>query len=236
MKSEERATYIEAMAALGDPLRRSLYDYVVAQSEPVSRGAAAAAVRVPKQVAAFHLERLLRDGLLEASFRRLGGRDGPGAGRPSKLYRRSAQQFLVSLPPRDYELAARLLVEAMTKSPTPGGLARVARNFGRSIGRHVREDAGPRSSRRRIRQRALQELADYGFEPAESKDGSIRLSNCPFDALSQQNRQLVCQMNLAMMEGFVAAIPSAELTPELDQRPNVCCVVFRPAGRQTRLP
>lgn len=231
MTTEERASHIDAIAALGDPLRRSFYEYVAGQSEPVSRERAAAAVGVSKHVAAFHLERLLRDGLLEASFRRLGGRNGPGAGRPSKLYRRSSRQFLLSLPPRDYELAARLLLEAMTTSPTLAGLAGVARTFGASLGQHVREDVGPRPSHRQIHHRVVQELVAYGFEPVESKDGSIRLRNCPFDRLSQQNPGLVCRMNMAMMEGFMAAIPNADLTPELDQQPNLCCVVFRPARR-----
>src|SRR5918911_20308 len=53
-----------------------------------------------RDLAAFHLDKLVEAGLLEASFRRLGERRGPGAGRPAKLYRRGAGEVAASLPPR----------------------------------------------------------------------------------------------------------------------------------------
>jgi predicted ArsR family transcriptional regulator len=199
----------------------------------VSRDEAAAAANVSRQLAVFHLERLLADGLLEVSFRRVSGRSGPGAGRPSKLYRRSSKQFAVSLPPRNYELAARLLVEALATSPSPTGLASVARDFGSSLGQRVREEVGPRASRRRTRTCAIEALSDHGFEPRESGGGDIRLGNCPFDGLSNQFPDLVCEMNLAMMQGFAQALPRAELSPALDPQPHQCCVVFRPGGERS---
>src|SRR5687767_10897672 len=63
--------------------------------------------------------------LLEASFRRLSGRGGPGAGRPSKLYRRAATQFQVSPPQRRYELAAHVLSRALARSDSEGAEAAV---------------------------------------------------------------------------------------------------------------
>jgi len=73
-------------------------------------------VGVDRSLAAFHLDKLVERGLLEATYRRLSGRTGPGSGRPSKLYRRSARQHELTLPPRRYELAARLLVEGVESS------------------------------------------------------------------------------------------------------------------------
>ena len=78
------------MGPLADPLRRSLYLFVAAQGHEVSRDEAAAGTGISRSVAAFHLDKLVDGGLLEASFRRLGGRTGSGAGRSSKLYRRSS--------------------------------------------------------------------------------------------------------------------------------------------------
>jgi predicted ArsR family transcriptional regulator len=49
---------VTAIAALGDPTRRALYRYIAAQSVPVGREDAAAAVGVPHHVARFHLDRL----------------------------------------------------------------------------------------------------------------------------------------------------------------------------------
>jgi len=48
-------------------------------------------------LAAFHLDKLLEQGLLDVEFRRISGRAGPGAGRPAKLYRLSARQLEVTL-------------------------------------------------------------------------------------------------------------------------------------------
>src|SRR5918998_3133060 len=90
---------VSAVAALDDPTRRRLYDYVVRQPVPVSRDDAVAVLGLPRTTAAFHLDRLVDEGLLEAVYQRRTGRTGPGAGRPAKLYRRSDQHVAVSLPP-----------------------------------------------------------------------------------------------------------------------------------------
>jgi predicted ArsR family transcriptional regulator len=79
------------IGALADETRRALYAYVVAQREPVGREQAANAVGVAVHSASFHLDRLVDEGLLDVEYRRLTGRTGPGAGRPSKLYLRSAR-------------------------------------------------------------------------------------------------------------------------------------------------
>ena len=51
-------------------------------------------VGVARHTAKFHLDRLVEEGLLDTEFRRLSGRQGPGAGRPTKLYRRSAREVV----------------------------------------------------------------------------------------------------------------------------------------------
>src|SRR6187549_3108307 len=110
-------TQLQSLAALDEPVRRKLYLYVAQRGEEVGRDEAAEVTGVSRALAAFHLDKLVEAGLLEPTFRRLSGRDGPGAGRPSKLYRRSAAQFDVSLPRRRYELAAHVLTRAMVKAP-----------------------------------------------------------------------------------------------------------------------
>ena len=61
---------VDAVAALADPVRRALYEHVAGSGGEVSRADAAAAVGVARTVAAFHLDRLAQEGLLEVTTRR----------------------------------------------------------------------------------------------------------------------------------------------------------------------
>src|SRR3954462_4172887 len=105
---------VAGIAALGEPVRRTLYGFVAAQPGPVNRDEAAAGAGVARHVAKFHLDKLVEDGLLDVTYARPAGRGGPGAGRRAKLSRRSPLELAVSLPPREYELAGRLLARAVT--------------------------------------------------------------------------------------------------------------------------
>lgn len=123
---------IDAVAALKDPVRRALFLYVDCAGDDVSRDEAAKAAGISRALAAFHLDKLVEEGLLDATFRRLNGKAGPGAGRPSKLYRRSERELSLTLPAREYELAARLLARAMESGADPrAALAGIARDAGR---------------------------------------------------------------------------------------------------------
>src|SRR6266550_1587883 len=120
------ATQIAGIAVLDDPLRRSLYLYIARQADAVSRDEAAKATGAARDNVAFHLDKLVDAGLLAASYRRLGGRTGPGAGRPSKVYRRSDRKLQVALPARRYELAAAVLAQALENPRAKGASASVA--------------------------------------------------------------------------------------------------------------
>ena len=212
MTEPESDTNLDVLSSLADPVRRSLYDFVASSHRAVSRDEAAEAVSVSRQVAAYHLDRLAGDGLLNFEFRRLTGREGPGAGRPAKLYRRSSGAYNVSLPPRRYELAARILLEALDASHLDAHvLAEVARRVGREIGREGLKEA----------------LEKTGYEPAV-ENGETRFRNCPFHLLRDQNREATCGLNLALVEGIVESSGAAEaavLAPE----DGYCCVRLAPA-------
>jgi predicted ArsR family transcriptional regulator len=218
---------IGAVAALKDPLRRTLFLYVDRASDDVSRDQAAAAAGISRALAAFHLDKLVEEGLLDTTFRRLNGKAGPGAGRPSKLYRRSERELSLTLPPREYELAARLLARAMESTGDPrAALPDVAYDAGRGIGQQARAAAGGRSREAGI-SGVTAELTAHGFEPY--RDGQrVYLRNCPFHALSRDHTQLVCGMNLALMEGLVEAASVSRLRARLDPAPGRCCVALGP--------
>lgn len=219
---------IAGVSSLAEPQRRALYRFVVNRGDAVSKDEAAAAMGVARSVAAFHLDRLVADGLLTTEFRRLTGRQGPGAGRPAKLYRRAEGELSVSLPPRQYDLAARLLAAAVdvathTGTPVDEVLIEVATERGRELGERAREVAGKRPSRRALVDAALAVLDEQGYEPRV--DGSeVLLANCPFHALVDERRDLVCGMNHNLLCGMAAAVGDDVLTARLEPSEGVCCV------------
>jgi predicted ArsR family transcriptional regulator len=230
MDFDERVTSI---AALGEPIRRDLYRYVASRPEPVSRDQAAAGVGVARHVAKFHLDKLVDDGLLVVDYARPSGRGGPGAGRPAKLYRRSPHELAVSLPERHYELAGHLLARAVTDAehdgaPVGDALRTAAHETGRTLGERARHRAGRRPSPSRLRAAVTEVLAESGYEPRDDESG-ITLANCPFHALAQDFTDLVCGMNLDLMDGLVEGVGTSALDPQLDPAPGRCCVRLRAA-------
>ncbi len=203
----ERENDLAVVASLAEPMRRSFYGFVSASSDPVSRDEAAEAFGVSRQVAAYHLDRLADDGLLDVEFRRLTGRVGPGAGRPSKLYRRSEMTYDVTIPPRRYELAARILLEAVGEGELDSSVINeVARRAGRGIGANGLATG----------------LARSGFE-ATVEGGETRFRNCPFHALRDQDLETTCAMNQALVEGMIEG-SGEDVVARLAPEDGYCCV------------
>lgn len=228
MASDDLEERIAGVASLAEPQRRALYQFVIDRGEAVGKDEAAAAMGVARSVAAFHLDRLVADGLLTTEFRRLSGRQGPGAGRPAKLYRRAEREMSVSLPARQYDLAARLLAAAVnasthTGTPVAKALTRVATARGRELGKRAREQAGKRPSRRALLDAALGVLDEQGYEPHKHGD-EIVLANCPFHALVEEQRELVCGMNRDLLDGMAAAVGDDVLAARLAPADGNCCV------------
>ena len=230
---------VASVALLGDPNRRRLYDLVAANPAPVGRDDAAAALGISRELAAFHLDRLVAGGLLGTEYRRRSGRTGPGAGRPAKLYRRAPVDIEVTLPSRRYERAATYFasaLDALGGGPAVDAVAETAREAGRRLGAQARHDAGARQSDRGTRTALLGVLTDAGFEPeADAETGYVRLRNCPYRSLSESHRDLTCGMNVAWAGGVVDGLGARRLDAELAPTPGYCCVVFRQErGRAAR--
>src|SRR6478735_7669977 len=138
---------IAAVASLADENRRQLFDFVAAAGTAVGRDDAAGALGLARSTASFHLDRLVRDGLLAVEFRKLGGKEGPGSGRPAKLYRAAVEEVSASVPERNYDIAAELLVSAIESATSDGGsprdaLLRAARARGQSAGESAARATG----------------------------------------------------------------------------------------------
>ena len=211
---------LASVSSLDDPVRRRLYEVVARRTEPVCRDEAAAAAGIGRALAVYHLDKLVESGLLTASYARPAGRSGPGAGRPAKLYARSDREFAVTVPPREYELAARLLaqvVESDDSGRSRAALLDAARHLGAELGGRFRT-AGADDLETM--------LARHGYEPRRDDAGTIRLRNCPFHQLAEQHRDIVCGMNLGLIEGLIEGLQVQEARPALDPSPGHCCVAI----------
>ncbi|MFD4048896.1 helix-turn-helix transcriptional regulator [Streptomyces sp. NPDC058611] len=241
---------IDAIAALQDPVRRRLYEYVAAQGREVGRNEAAEPVGVARTLAAHHPDRLTGAGLLESGSRRLTGGSGPGAGRPAKVYTRARTERAVSLPARDYRTAAGLLAEVVEEAGLDAGLGAAARRRGEALG-GAGAPCGGLSE-------AFEVLAARGYEPHwDTNDGAdgvtgaggaaeggaadrgpgaaarvVRMRNCPFHAVAERFPSLVCGMNLALLEGLLGQ--DGPVRVHLDPRPGECCVVVENSKSDNR--
>lgn len=230
MSTEDFDRRVSSIAALAEPVRRALYLYVVDQPAPVGREQAATAVGVAHHVAKFNLDKLEEEGLLEVEFARPPGRRGPGAGRPAKLYRRASREIEVSLPERRYDLAGQVMATAIAKSEQTAtsigeALAVAATDAGRALGQEVQAKAGARPSQATTLKAVSDVLTEHGYEPrADGK--TITLANCPFHSLAQNHTELVCGMNLDLMNGLLEGLSPRTLHAHLTPTPGMCCVTI----------
>lgn len=230
---------LDLLSVLADPVRRELYTRVAAPEREVSREEAARILGISRSLAAHHLDRLAEAGLLEFTFRRPPGKTGPGAGRPRKLYWRSAREVDLTFPPRRYELAAQLLAQATAAGgPThTAALDRAAEEWGRKLGAEARAafeenaagsanaDMGHDAGTARVAHAIMQALRATGFEPRR-EGNQILLENCPFTKLQMNAPTLTCGMNYALCRGLLEGLQAHDWTARLEPKPGRCCVVF----------
>jgi len=226
---------LTVLAALAEPLRRRIYQYAAGCPGGVTRDDAAVALGVARSVAAFHLDKLAAAGLLDVEHRRPPGRGGPGAGRPAKWYRRADREVSASVPDRRYLLAAEVLAEAVEAAaggvPLEDALCEAAAGCGRRLGAAIDSGSGvpagtPSGSAPGpgpALDRFTAVLADHGYQPRRDGD-VICLANCPFGALAAGHRELVCTMNLQLLQALADAAGLGPDAARLDPGPDRCCV------------
>ena len=235
---------IAAVASLGDENRRRLFDYVAASGGAVSRDDAAAALGLPRSTASFQLDRLVQDGLLAVEFRKLGSRGGPGSGRPAKLYLAAVREVAASVPERNYDLAAELLVAAIENSAVQGGSARdslvqAAYERGQAAAQDTLQ-AEPAEVPAAAGTAFTEFLSAEGYRPETDSDGGLTLMNCPFHRIAEGHAEVVCTMNGAFLAGAatgcgidparVQALAIDDLRTQGTAAPAQCCARIKPQG------
>jgi predicted ArsR family transcriptional regulator len=220
------------LSAFGEAQRRALYAVVARERRGISRDEAAAAVGISRPLAAYHLDRLVDDGLLEVRFERRTGRSGPGAGRPAKVYQRSAVAVELSVPTRDYRFIAELLANAVERAASgtaQSALKDVANEAGAlSVANVSTAESDNQIDGLTDLRRTLDER---GYEPYDN-DGELRLRNCPYYRLAEDHRDLVCTANLDFIGGMAEHLGLGEaIRMRLDPKPGECCVSIAQASR-----
>ena len=228
--STELEARIASVAALDQPLRRDLFRLLRSADGWTSRDEASEALGIARTVAAFHLDKLADAGVVEVQFQRLSGRTGPGAGRPSKLYRPSQDELSASIPDRRYDLAGSLLATAVaeaseTGAPVAACLHRTAHAAGLRLGAEARRSAGQLTRQADRREAVCDVLRQHGYEPTLGPRKEIVLTNCPFHRLAEEHRTLVCGMNLDLLDGLLEGMgPDLRLVARLQPESGTCCV------------
>lgn len=218
MTKNQEMTNEAIIKSLGDPVRRRLFDYVSHAGSPVGRDEAAQAAGTSRTLAAYHLDKLTDAGLLAVTYARIQGKTGPGAGRPAKLYELAQEEIALSVPPRNYRLLASLLASAADSDETGAvqqALLKAAHSEGKTLGARTQD--------------LMQLLDELGYSPVQEPDGSICMENCPFHMVAQHQTELVCSMNLQLIDGVLASCRCAAGAAQLQPREGKCCVVIHPA-------
>ena len=224
-----------AIALLADELRQRLYRFIAAQPSPVTRDQAAAAVGISRKLAAFHLDKLVSAGLLEAAAPDPASRR-PGPGRVPKAYRPAAAEVAISIPQRRYDLLGEVLAQAIAADGPASTVRHTAQQLARDRGQTLGEQV--RATRRLGRlgpERALtiigELLAACGYAPARTATPlQLALRNCPFQQLARRAPELVCGLNQDFVAGLLAGLRThgldAVLQPDAAADPRRCCVLL----------
>jgi predicted ArsR family transcriptional regulator len=227
---------ISTLAVLDDPSRSGMYAFIRRARHPVTRDEAAESVGISRKLAAFHLDKLVAAGLLTARYEFAGG--VRKVGRAPKVYEPSDVEVHVSIPPRQHDVLAEILVEAVLTEgageTARDAAVRVARDRGETSGTAERERTRPG---RLGAERALTLVAGiaerHGFEPARTAPTCLRLRNCPFHPLAARAPELVCAINHAFLGGLLAGLDAPAVEAVLDPRAGECCVELRAANQAT---
>ena len=215
---------LDSVGVLGDDSRWKLFSFIRRARRAVTREEAAETVGISRKLAAFHLDKMVAAGLLRARYEATG--DAPKVGRRPKVYEPVDSDIAVSIPGRQYQLLADLLLETVLNGSDdetgPDAAARTARERGLALGAAQPADAGARRGSAALPLCGAM-LEEHGYEPVAG-EAEVRLRNCPFHPLAAKAPDLVCGMNQAFLAGYLEGLQVADVQAVLDPTPGECCV------------
>src|ERR687887_1323458 len=195
---------MDRLDGISAPELRAALFYVRGSPGPVTADDAAVALGVHRSVARGRLERLHQTGLLQVEFSRRSGRNGPGAGRPAKLYSAAPEPEALEIPPRRFPALVSRLLDALPSDGREQALRRVGEKFGRDLARAA-------GLRRRARlehalERVCAAVRSLGFnavlDRVEGDTAVITTPTCPLRPLVTERPDVV-HIDRGMWAGLV---------------------------------
>lgn len=186
----------------GSPGRRlsasaaKVLDNLRAAQRPITMAVLATSTSLHPNTVREHLDTLVRSGLATRTPQRPRGR-----GRPAWIYEATTAVTEAS----EYAALAVVLSSTLARtSASPSGDAELA---GEGWGHDLARSRGaipttPESAR----DRALEVLDDFGFEPQQdaSAPSAVRLTRCPLLEAARSNPRIVCSVHLGMVRGVLS--------------------------------
>jgi predicted ArsR family transcriptional regulator len=221
---------VDAVAALADPVRRSLFELVRSMPGAVTREDAAGAVGISRKLAAFHLDKLVRVGLVAVdTATAAAGRVGR---RPREYRLAPSTDVQVSIPARKPQLLAELLLGAVTgQRPGEDGITaalRISRERGHEVGSAEREVRRPgRLGVERALSLISGLLLRLGYEPFRRNAHTVQFRTCPFHPLAAESPEVTCGMHHAYISGLLQGLGASSVEAVLAPGSGGCCVELR---------
>lgn len=213
-------TAVQQSGALDSPVRRALYDHLVAHPEGASAAQLAALLEQHITTTRFHIDRLIQAGLVSA-FNERGGT----AGRPTKRY----VAIEPSAGPTPYQLLAEVLTSAVDTeaSPEEAGFRWALTETSRGTTTPLPADSvGTWLGKVGVVVDMLDEWG-YGADIGVSSGGQqvdIGLNECPFRELAEAKPEVVCAVHRGLIRGALAAAgePSVKVSLDVFLTPDRC--------------
>ena len=208
---DKEGSYLSRLAdVFGDPTRRSIYRHLRTCEAPQSASEVAVVFGLHRTVARAHLEKLGEVGLVTTGTRRR-----TGGGRPAKIYAVADSRLEVMLPPRRYELLARLLL-GLVHDTLDHDVAVASAGCARPrLGRaDAEESEGDGQRPARFSPAGVMEWMDfagYGATLSANGDGTtvIEVHNCVYRELAEEYPGVVCAFDRGMLCGMLGCDGSA---------------------------
>ena len=198
-------------SVLADPTRYYIYQFILNNHREVSVQDIADKFEIHPNVARLHLSKLEDVQMIVSESKKTGK-----GGRPSRLYRLSDEVIQLHFPFRDYQLLAKIALQALSSLGEHGheALSQAGKAFGQEL---IQQKLTLSSTP--MNQLSFQDKVNLlndaaktsGFSPefqATEDDGKIMLQvfNCPFKELSVANPDVICTMHNSFLMGMFEAV------------------------------